>query len=72
MDDLGSQSYSSANPSYYLFCAFKYRDDITKAEVEILNEVHSNISNAYLLMKIVFQTEHITRNLVACLNVFIT
>ncbi|HCD4537500.1 TPA: hypothetical protein NBQ86_002512, partial [Enterobacter hormaechei] len=34
MDDLSSRSYSSANPNYYLFCAFKCRDDLTKTEVE--------------------------------------
>lgn len=34
MDDLASRSYSSANPNYYLFCAFKCRDNITKAEIE--------------------------------------
>ncbi|WP_281075303.1 hypothetical protein [Klebsiella quasivariicola] len=34
MDDLTSRSYSSANPNYYLFCAFKCRDDITRTEIE--------------------------------------
>ncbi|MEQ9852085.1 hypothetical protein ABRP57_06620 [Pectobacterium aroidearum] len=34
MKDLVSRSYSSANPNYYLFCAFKCRDDITTAEIQ--------------------------------------
>ncbi|AFI89935.1 hypothetical protein EXT68_03790 [Pectobacterium parmentieri] len=34
MDDLVSRSYSSANPNYYLFCAFKCRDNITKTEIK--------------------------------------
>lgn len=37
-----------------------------------MNEVHSNISNSCLLMKMVLQTERVTRNQVAFLNIFIT
>jgi hypothetical protein len=32
MGDLRSRSYSSANPNYYLFCAFKCRPDLSMVE----------------------------------------
>ncbi|NNH76518.1 hypothetical protein HLH17_02225 [Acinetobacter sp. ANC 5380] len=32
--DLSSRSYSSENPSYYLFCAFKFRRNITVEEIK--------------------------------------
>ncbi|NAO26202.1 hypothetical protein PsdCFBP2356_06370 [Pseudomonas syringae pv. dysoxyli] len=33
MGDLGSRSYSSANPNYYLFCAFKCNHDVSRDEL---------------------------------------
>ncbi|WP_421184321.1 hypothetical protein [Aeromonas hydrophila] len=33
MDDLTSRSSSSANPNYYIFCAFKCRSNISKGEL---------------------------------------
>lgn len=34
MGDLSSRSYSSANPSYYLFCAFQCIQGTTKSQLE--------------------------------------
>lgn len=34
MGDLSSRSYSSANPNYYLFCAFQCIQDTTKSQLE--------------------------------------
>ncbi len=34
MGDLRSRSYSSANPNYYLFCAFQCMQDTTKSQLE--------------------------------------
>lgn len=31
--DLRSRSYSSANPNYYIFCAFKFRYNVTKEQM---------------------------------------
>lgn len=56
MDDLASRSYSSANPSYYLFCAFKCRDDITKTEVENIER------SAFEYLERVFSNEDGTSN----------
>ncbi|RXE52109.1 MULTISPECIES: hypothetical protein [Pseudomonas fluorescens group] len=42
MGDLISRSYSSGNPNYYLFCAFKCRHDISLNELKI---VENNILN---------------------------
>lgn len=43
---------------------------LRKPRLKRLNEAHWNILNAYLLMKMVLQTERVTRNLVVCLNIF--
>ncbi|MEI7151706.1 hypothetical protein [Pectobacterium carotovorum] len=56
MDDLASRSYSSANPSYYLFCTFKCRDDIKKAEVENIER------SAFEYLERVFANEDGTSN----------
>ncbi|MGL4754486.1 MAG: hypothetical protein ACRCXB_19095 [Aeromonadaceae bacterium] len=56
MDDLASRSYSSANPNYYLFCAFKCRDDITKAEIENIER------SAFEYLERVFANEDGTSN----------
>lgn len=50
MGDLASRSYSSSNPNYYLFCAFKCKHDISKDKLEIIEgkilgkieELHKN------------------------------
>lgn len=34
MGDLTSRSYSSGNPNYYIFCAFKCKYNISKAQLE--------------------------------------
>lgn len=39
MNDLRSRSYSSANPNYYLFCAFQCQQSTTKEQLEVLNSV---------------------------------
>lgn len=36
MGDLRSRSYSSANPNYFLLCAFQCRHDTTKEQLEII------------------------------------
>ncbi len=36
--DLASRSYSSANPSYYLFCAFQFKYNITKADMKLVED----------------------------------
>lgn len=36
--DLQSRSYSSARPTYYLFCGFKARHDISKERLEIIEK----------------------------------
>ena len=33
LGDLRSRSYSSANPNYYIFCAFKFNYNVTKEQV---------------------------------------
>lgn len=38
MGDLSSRSYSSARPSYYIFCAFKCRYYLSKPELETIEE----------------------------------
>lgn len=38
MGDLRSRSYSSARPSYYLFCAFKLRYNISKQDLKKLEK----------------------------------
>ncbi|EPL6456532.1 hypothetical protein N0G65_003719 [Providencia rettgeri] len=38
MGDLGSRSYSSGNPDYFLFCAFKCQDDISKEELRAIEK----------------------------------
>ncbi|MBP4004279.1 hypothetical protein [Escherichia coli] len=48
MGDLQSRSYSSANPSYYIFCAFKCRYNITKEQLErIEGEVLKALDQRY-------------------------
>lgn len=37
-NDLSSRSSSSARPSYYLFCAFKFQYNISKQEMERIEE----------------------------------
>ena len=36
--DLGSRSYSSGNPDYFLFCAFKCRHDITEDQLRSIEK----------------------------------
>lgn len=38
MGDLSSRSYSSENPNYYLFCAFKCRHDLSRSELESIEK----------------------------------
>lgn len=43
LGDLRSRSYSSANPNYYIYCAFKFKHNVTKEQVrsvewELLNK----------------------------------
>lgn len=38
MGDLTSRSYSSTNPYYYIFCAFKCRHDIAKSKLKSIEE----------------------------------
>ncbi|MFZ6781250.1 hypothetical protein ACO0LD_30815 [Undibacterium sp. Ji83W] len=38
MGDLQSRSYSSANPDYYLFCAFKCKYNISEVELKNIEE----------------------------------
>lgn len=48
MGDLQSRSYSSANPRYYIFCAFKCRYDIKKEQLErIESEVLKALDRRY-------------------------
>lgn len=48
MGDLTSRSYSSSRPSYYLFCAFKCKDEISLVEVkQIENHVLSRIDGLH-------------------------
>lgn len=35
-DDLSSRSYSSANPRYYLFCAFKFKSNTSIADMKLV------------------------------------
>ncbi|OTG95068.1 hypothetical protein B9T24_09955 [Acinetobacter sp. ANC 4654] len=42
--DLRSRSYSSANPTYYLFCAFQFLYNVSKKEMEsVENDVLSRL-----------------------------
>lgn len=36
LGDMGSRSYSSANPNYYIFCAFQFRYDKSEEEVKLV------------------------------------
>lgn len=36
--DLGSRSYSSANPNYYLFCAFKCKHDLHARQIKAIED----------------------------------
>lgn len=50
--DLQSRSYCSANPNYYLFCAFKCKYNISKAELEgvessVLSFLDDRYANEY-------------------------
>ncbi|MGQ0770374.1 hypothetical protein ACT43C_14690 [Acinetobacter baumannii] len=48
MGDLTSRSYSSARPTFYLFCAFKFKYNLTKNEVkEIEQDILSRIDRLY-------------------------
>ncbi len=38
MNDLRSRSYSSANPNYYLFCAFQCEQSTTKEQLERIEQ----------------------------------
>jgi len=38
LGDLRSRSYSSANPNYYIFCAFKFKHNVTKEQVMFVEE----------------------------------
>jgi hypothetical protein len=39
MGDLRSRSYSSANPNYYLFCAFKCKPELSVADLKNMEDV---------------------------------
>ena len=44
--NLASRSYSSANPRYYLFCAFKFNYKISKEDMEFVeNDILSKLEN---------------------------
>lgn len=48
MGDLASRSYSSSRPSYYLFCAFKFKYNISKQDVKrVESDVLSKIDDFY-------------------------
>lgn len=48
MGDLSSRSYSSGNPNYYLFCAFKCRHDISLGELKIVeNSILARLESLY-------------------------
>ncbi|MYM88930.1 hypothetical protein GTP91_17335 [Rugamonas sp. FT82W] len=48
MGDLSSRSYSSSNPNYYLFCAFKCRHDISRDRLAIIErEILTKIDELY-------------------------
>jgi len=36
--NLTSRSYSSANPTYYLFCAFKFKHNVSKVDMKIVED----------------------------------
>ncbi|MGE8681523.1 MAG: hypothetical protein ACN6PE_23155 [Achromobacter marplatensis] len=36
--DLRSRSYSSSRPSYFLFCAFKCKDKLSRADIKIIEK----------------------------------
>lgn len=36
--NLTSRSYSSANPTYYLFCAFKFNHNVSKADMKFVED----------------------------------
>ena len=37
--DLGSRSYSSANPNYYLFCAFKCKPELHESQIKTIENI---------------------------------
>ncbi|MBR7681738.1 MULTISPECIES: hypothetical protein [Acinetobacter calcoaceticus/baumannii complex] len=50
--DLRSRSYSSANPNYYIFCAFQFKynvtiDEMRKVEVDMLNMFDQDFLQMY-------------------------
>ncbi|EGK3609084.1 hypothetical protein IOT31_004317 [Escherichia coli] len=48
MGDLKSRSYSSANPNFYIFCAFKCKHDITEEQLKrIESEVLKFLDRCY-------------------------
>lgn len=48
MGNLGSRSYSSGSPSFYLFCAFKFRYNISKQKAkQIEDDVLSRIEERH-------------------------
>jgi hypothetical protein len=48
MGDLASRSYSSGNPNYYLFCAFKCRHDVSLSELTIIeNNILNHLERLY-------------------------
>lgn len=36
--NLSSRSYSSANPNYYIFCAFQFKHNVTKEQMRIVEK----------------------------------
>lgn len=54
MGDLASRSYASARPGYYLFCAFKFKhnisaQDVKRVENDVLRKIdclHRNVDNS--------------------------
>lgn len=48
MGDLGSRSYSSGNPDYFLYCAFKCQDSISKEQLRTIEmDVLKGLDIAY-------------------------
>ncbi|MGC3819338.1 hypothetical protein [Acinetobacter sp. G11] len=46
--NLASRSYSSANPRYYLFCAFKFKYNISKEDMEFVeNDILLKLDNRW-------------------------
>ncbi|KQW88165.1 hypothetical protein ASC84_12360 [Acinetobacter sp. Root1280] len=46
--DLRSRSYSSARPTYYLFCAFKFKYNLSRLEMEsVEGDILTRMENIY-------------------------